>query len=124
MGNRVRSEVTAEIKQLLISQADYGKRYETVMGAGDRDKAIKFIVDNASRNMSKAVQTVLKYRNLLGGNGVRLVSKPAPKGGSSPVVAGRPSIADVDFSKTDKATFLGSRTHGTAWLKSGKQAKW
>lgn len=126
MGNRVRSEITSEIKGLLTAQADYAKRYETVMGSGDRDKAIKFVVDNASRNMSKAVQTVLKYRNLLNGNNGtgKAAAKPAPKGGSPAVIAGRPAISDVDFGKTDKATFLGSRQHGTAWLKSGKQAKW
>jgi hypothetical protein len=124
MGNRVRSEVTSEIKQLLTSQADYAKRYETIMGAGDRDKAIKFIVDNATRNMSKAVQTVLKYRNLLNGNGARPAARPAPKPGAPQTIAGRPNIADVDFGRTDKATFLGSRTHGTAYLKNGKTATW
>lgn len=126
LGNRVRGEITAEIKQILTAQPDYAKRYETVMGGGDREKAIKFIVDNAARNMSKAVQTVLKYRNLLNGNGARSAAgKPAPRSAVGPTtVAGRPSIADVDFARTDKATFLGSRTHGTAWLKSGKQAKW
>jgi hypothetical protein len=125
MGNRVRSEVTEEIKKLLVAQADYAKRYETIMGAGNRDKAIKFIVDNAQRNMPKAVQTVLKYRNLLGtnSNGARPPAKVAPKGAPQTVV-GRPSIADVDFTKTDKATFLGSRQHGRAFLRSGKIATW
>src|SRR5271156_5219785 len=125
MGNRVRSEVTAEIKQLLIAQADYAKRYETIMASNDREKATKFVVDNAVKNMPKAVQTVLKYRNLLGANGnvARTATKGAAKPGVTPTVAGRPNIADVDFERTDKATFLGSRQHGQAFLKSGKIAK-
>lgn len=124
-GNRVRGQITEELKRLVSSTPDYGKRYEAVMGQRDRDKAIAFISSNATRQMSKAVQAVLKDFNLLGGNGAaRPVGKPAPKGITNNTVAGRPAISDVDFSKTDKATYLGSRSHGTAWLKSGKQAKW
>lgn len=126
LGNRVRGEITEELKQL-INTGDYSKRYETVMGARDRDKSVKFIVDNAARNMSKAVQTVLKYRNLLGTATAKPAARPGIKAGAGAqqqAVVGRPKIGDVDFSKTDKATFLGSRTHGTAWLKNGRQAKW
>lgn len=127
-GNRVRGQITEELKRL-INTGDYPKRYEAVMGQRDRDKAIQFIVSNANRNMSKAVQTVLKDFNLLGGTGAsragstQRVARPASS--SVPAtVAGRPKISDVDFGKTDKATFLGSRSHGTAWLRSGKQARW
>jgi hypothetical protein len=124
-GNRVRGQITEELKRL-INTGDYGKRYEAVMNQRDRDKAIAFITSNASRQMSKAVQTVLKDFNLLGTSNGRPAARPAPRAGASAgqTVTGRPKIGDVDFSKTDKATFLGARTHGTAWLKSGRQAKW
>jgi len=123
-GNRVRGQITEELKRL-INTGDYSKRYEAVMGQRDRDKAISFIVSNAQRQMSKAVQTVLRDFNLIGTSNGRPASRPAPKAGAVPqAVAGRPKIGDVDFAKTDKATFLGSRTHGSAWLKNGRQAKW
>lgn len=125
-GNRVRSQITEELKRL-INTGDYGKRYEAVMNQRDRDKAIAFITSNASRQMSKAVQTVLKDFNLLGTSGVRPAAKPQARNGAQgppQAIVGRPKIGDVDFSKTDKATFLGSRQHGTAWLRNGRQAKW
>jgi hypothetical protein len=125
-GNRVRGQITEELKRL-INTGDYSKRYESVMGQRDRDKAIAFIVSNANRNMSKAVQAVLKDFNLLGTTNGRPAPRTVPRTGANATpqaVVGRPKISDVDFSKTDKATFLGARQHGTAWLKNGRQAKW
>ncbi len=124
MGNRVRSEVNEEIRRMVAALPGYAQRYESALGSKDQAKAVEFIVRNASGQVSKAVLTTLKYRNLLNGNGARPAAKPAPKAGTPQAVVGRPNIADVDFGRTDKATFLGSRMHGTAWLKNGRQAKW
>jgi hypothetical protein len=47
-----------------------------------------------------------------------------PQAKGPQAVNGRPSIPDVDFTRTDKARFVGMREHGKAWLKDGKQVTW
>lgn len=124
-GNRVRSQINDEL-QRLTRTGDYDKRYATIAAQRDHAKAVKFVLDNANRNMSKAVSTILKDFNLLGTNGARPAARPAARNGAAApqTVAGRPQIPDVDFTRTDKSTFMGQRRHGTAWLKNGRQAKW
>lgn len=131
--NRLRKEINAELMRVVTTKAGYADRYESVMNARNKDRAVRFIVQNVKAVMPAVVKQLLREFNLMGaaaGAGGRgNLQRRAANGGSggsggSGTVSGRPKIPDVDFTRTDKAVFIASREHGTAWLKSGKQAKW
>lgn len=122
--NRIRGEINRELQRRVNTEASYQRQYEAVMTTRDRARAAKFVVQAATRKLPGVIKDVLRDFNLKGDK--------RPTGGQrrdnqerSNVIAGRPKTGEVDFSKTDKAGWLSTmHSHGTAWLRNGKQAKW
>jgi hypothetical protein len=126
--NRMRKEINRELQRVVNSDPNHQRQYEAVMSTHDRARAAKFVIAAAERRLPQVIKDVVRDFNLKG-------TQPARRGGAprgddnrdqerKNVVNGRPKIPEVDFAKTDKATFLASRLHGSAWLKNGRQAKW
>lgn len=125
--NRLMNEIRGMLANRVHNEPNYSRQWPGVRDAGDHGRAVKFNYAAYSKALPTVVSTVMKdpvWVRYFGGAQQRTVSRPAGERQVNTTVAGRPQIADVDFNRTDKATFLGSRAHGTAWLKSGKQAKW
>jgi hypothetical protein len=131
--NRLRKEINAELSRVVNTQAGYADRYNAVMGARDKDRATRFIVAQARVHLPKVVKQMLAEFNLSTPNsGVRGSSQErrrengnGNRSEGARVIAGRPKTSEIDFTRTDKSRWLATMsTHGTAWLKSGKQAKW
>jgi hypothetical protein len=126
-GNKIRGDINAEIARLTNSQAEYQRRYTAIMKAADHDKAVGFIVRNASANVARAIKNVLRDHNLVrtagagAGSGTR---RPANNAGSERTMTavGKPKAGDVDWTRSDKAQFI--LPHGQVWRKDGKLAKW
>jgi hypothetical protein len=132
--NRLRKEINAELSRVVNTQSGYAARYEAVMGARDKDRAVRFITSQARTYLPKVVKQMLAEFNLTGSTGTNTNTQRRSANGNGNrvdgavrTVAGVPKTGDVDFRKTDKATFLSQKSqgrHGSAWLLSGKQAKW
>jgi len=133
--NRLRKEINSELARVVNSRAGYADRYNSVMAAKNKERAVRFITTNARQALPAVVRQMLKEFNLTvtgggtGGDGARrAVNRGGSGGGGSNIVTGRPKTADVDFTRTDKAVWLSSvnagRATGKIFLKTGKQAKW
>lgn len=134
--NRLRKEINAELMRIVNAKSGYADKYESVMNARNKDRAVRFIVSNARADLPKVVKQLLKEFNLMGpagsggNNTQRRVNGAGGSGGGggSSTAFGRPKTADVDFTRTDKAVWLSSINAGKAtgpiFLKTGKQAKW
>jgi hypothetical protein len=126
--NRVRKQINEDLAAAVNTAQGYQDRYKATMAQGDPDRAVRFITAAAKQKLPLVVKRVLRDFNLArsgGGTTLRRTAGTAgePKGSST--VAGRPKTAEVDFTRTDKATYLASLgRHGVAYLKNGKQAKW
>lgn len=127
--NRVRKQINEDLAAAVNTAPGYSEKYKAMMATGDHNRATQFIVTNARQKLPMVVKRVLRDFNL-GGRptpGVRRMGGGGGGARGTAIVAGRPNTADIDFTKTDKATWLAMKsnnTHGSAWLKSGKQAKW
>ncbi len=134
--NRLRKEINSELARVVNSRTGYADRYNSVMAAKNKERAVRFITTNARQSLPAVVRQMLKEFNLTGGTGGgtggdgarRAVNRDGSGGGGSNVVTGRPKTADVDFTRTDKAVWLSSvnagRATGKIFLKTGKEAKW
>jgi len=134
--NRLRKEINAELARRVNERSGYADKYESVMNARNKERAVRFIVSNARQQLPNVVRQLLREFNLTGtgggtgGNGAvrRLGAGNRGSGGGSSIVNGRPKTADVDFTKTDKAVWLSSisagHSTGKIFLRSGKEAKW
>lgn len=124
--NRFLNEVRSAIATKVHSDPSYSRNWPGVRDAADHGRAVKFNYAAYSKAIPAAVSGIMKdpvWRSYFNG-----AAKAPPQARTdrpaNTTVAGRPAIGEVNFDRTDKATFLGSRTHGTAWLRNGKQAKW
>jgi hypothetical protein len=131
--NRMRKEINRELQRLVNTDPEHQRRYDSVMSSGDRNRAAQYIIKAAYKKLPEAIKSVAKDFNLRptgrpGGSGQRRLTNSNSRGerdGAAQTQSGVPKTTDVDFNRTDMAAFLASkRTHGTAWLKNGKQAKW
>lgn len=125
--NRMRKEITRELQRAVNSDPNHQKQYEAVMATRDRARAAKFVIAAAARKLPQVVKDVVRDFNLKGTQPVKRSVAQNDTGRDrerTGTVSGRPKIPDVDFARTDKANFLSSRLHGSAWLKNGRQAKW
>lgn len=134
--NRLRKEINSELARVVNSNKDYQTRYNAIMKSGDKDRAVRFIVQNAAAKLPGVVKQLIREFNLKPGGGklgVRHgVRKPGAGGGSdrggggNNTVMGIPKTLDVNFQRTDKARFLAMKAagRGEAWLLNGKLAKW
>ena len=129
-GNRIRSQINADLSAAVNGETGYAKQYEAVMNARDRDKAIRFIVGKATAKLPIVVRTVLRDFRILGGAQARPgAGKPAVGSGkvSNEIRgAGAPKTSEVDFTRTEMADFLIMRQQGKgqAYLRNGKLMKW
>lgn len=124
--NRVRKQINEDLAAAVNTAPGYADKYKATMNAGDHQRAVQFVVGAAKQKLPLVVKRVLRDFNLAGKPGGTPARRTAGGGGErSSTVAGRPKTGDVDFTRTDKATWLGSlNRHGQAWLKNGKQARW
>jgi hypothetical protein len=126
--NRLRKQINEDLAEAVNNAPGYADRYKATMNGGDHDRAVQFIVAAARQKLPMVIKRVLRDFNLssaVAGNPRRTVSGGGARAGTSSTVAGRPKTDEVDFSRTDKATWIGSLgRHGEAWLKNGKKAKW
>ena len=129
-GNRIRSQINADLSAAVNGETGYAKQYEAVMNARDRDKAIRFIVTRATAKLPIVVRGVLKDFGMLGGTQAKPgAGKPAVGSGkvSNEIRgAGAPKTSEVDFTRTEMADFLIMRQQGKgqAYLRNGKLMKW
>jgi hypothetical protein len=127
--NRLRRQINEDLASSVNGNNEYREKYKAVMGANNHQRAVNFVVTNARQKIPTIVKRVLRDFNL-GAKPREAVRRPAGGGGaraaSGNVVTGRPKTSDVDFTRTDKAAYLGSFStgHGQAFLKNGKLAKW
>jgi hypothetical protein len=125
-GNKIRGEINAEIARLTNSKPEYQRRYAAMMKGADHDKAVEFIVRNATTNISRAIKNVLGDNNLLRSAGSAMRRSMAPAGRQdstrTSTTVGKPKAAEVDWTRSDKAQFI--LPHGQVWRKDGKLAKW
>ena len=128
--NRLRKQINEDLAASVNGNEQYREKYKAVMGAGDHQRAVNFIVQNARQKVPLIVKRVLRDFNLgakSAGPG-RTIRRPAGGGGNNrtgTVITGRPKTSEVDFTRTDKARYLGSLSgHGEAYLRNGKMAKW
>ncbi len=129
--NRMRKEINSELQRLVNSDSEHQRRYDSIIGSKDRDRAVNYVIKAAFRKLPEAIKSVVKDYNLKpsarpGGGGPRRHAAAAGGGGgSSNTVSGVPKTSEVDFSRTPMDRFLASRGgHGQAHLKNGKIAKW
>jgi hypothetical protein len=129
-GNRLRKAINEELATQVNTAPGYADKYKAVIGAGNSERAVHFIVAAARAKLPGVVKKLVREFNLTGsGNassaGVRRVAASGRASGGGSTVTGRPKTSDVDFTRTDKASWLGSIAgHGEAWLKNGKKARW
>ncbi|HEX8797365.1 MAG TPA: hypothetical protein VF772_02070, partial [Terriglobales bacterium] len=112
----------------------YAEKYKAMMNAGDHQRAVQFIVANVRQKLPQVIKRVLRDFNLGGGQRLaggggprRVAGGGGPRGHSGTTVTGRPKTSEIDFTRTDKASYLasiGEGRHGQAWRKDGKIAKW
>jgi hypothetical protein len=132
VANRLRKEINGELARQVNSAKGYSERYKAVMSAGDKDRAVRFIVAAANAKLPGVVKALVSEFNLrrpsrTNSSGDRGGERRMGDGGKgSRVVSGRPKTSEVDFTRMDQARWLGmvQRGHGEAPLKSGKVAKW
>lgn len=132
--NRVRRQINLDLQEAMKTHArnastGYAERYTSLLNAGDQGRLTDLISTLAKQKLPFIVKRVLRDFNLGArpASGARRVGGSGGSRGTNTTVTGRPNTADVDFSRTDKATWLASKsnnTHGQAWLKTGKLAKW
>lgn len=125
--NRFLNEVRSAIATKVHSDPSYSRNWPGVRDAADHGRAVKFNYAAYSKAIPAAVGSIMKdpvWRSYFNGAAKPAATVTRQAGDRPTTVAGRPAIGDVNFDRTDKATFLGSRAHGTAWLRNGKQAKW
>jgi hypothetical protein len=126
--NRLRKEINAELARIVNTSRGYAERYKAVMGGGDHDRAVRFIVSNAVQKLPAVVKQLVREFNLkktapANAGNVRRVENRS--GGGNNTVSGVPKTSEVDFRRTDKARWLVMKQgHGEAWLLNGKLAKW
>lgn len=131
--NRVRKQINEDLAAAVNTAPGYADKYKAIMNAGDHNRAVQFIVANARQRLPQVVKRVLRDFNL--GGGQRLAAGGMPRrvaggggrntGTGSSTVTGRPKTSEVDFTRTDKARYLASlSSHGEAWLRNGKRARW
>ncbi len=138
VANRMRQNIAAEVKRQLNADPSYAREYERIAKAGDRQRAIQFVMRASAKKMPGAIKSVLPDFNL------KATGRPggarrfgAPRGGGaggdggnrSAAVAGRPKTGDVDFSRTDKSYWIGHvssgfKQKGQAYGKDGKLYQW
>jgi hypothetical protein len=125
--NRLMNEIRGMLANKVHSDANYARQWPGIRDAKDHGRAVKFNYAAYSKALPEIVKGVLKdpvWSRYFGGNGAAPTRRATPSNGNQAVV-GVPSIGDVDFSRTDKSTFLATKSsHGTAWLRTGRQAKW
>lgn len=124
--NRLMNEIRGALATKVHSEPNYSRQWPGVRDAGDHGRAVKFNYAAYAKALPGVVSSIMKdpvWQRYFSG-AQRPAAQVRTERPANTTVAGRPQIGDVDFNRTDKATFLGSRQHGTAWLKNGKQAKW
>lgn len=125
-GNRVRKAINSELAELANTAPGYSRQYTATLKAGDADRAVQFIVKNASKYVDKAVRNVLTERNLTGTAGGGAVKDKGAGGGNRDrglqTIVGKPKVAEVDWTRSDKSQYI--LPHGQVFLKNGKAAKW
>lgn len=134
VANRLRKAITAELASSVNSANGYAEKYNAVMSTNDRERAVRFISSAAFAKLPTVVRQLVAEFNLKrsAGNGTngasagRRASGTERSGRDRPsVIQGRPKTSEVDFTRTDKATWLATmHGHGQAWTTSGKLAKW
>lgn len=129
--NRVRKQINEDLAAAVNTAPGYADKYKAIMNAGDHNRAVQFIVANARQRLPQVVKRVLRDFNLGGGRAAgggglpRRVAGGGRATGTGATVTGRPKTSEVDFTKTDKARYLASlSSHGEAWLRNGKRARW
>jgi hypothetical protein len=125
--DRFLNEIRGKLADKVHSEPNYARQWPGVRDARDPDRAVKFNYAAYSKALPAIVTSVMKdpvWSRYFSGGGTAPARRATPSNGNQAVV-GVPSIGDVDFSRTDKSTFLATKSsHGTAWLRTGKQAKW
>jgi hypothetical protein len=126
--DRFLNEIRGKLADKVHSDQNYARQWPGVRDARDHDRAVKFNYAAYAKALPAIVTSVMKdpvWSRYFSGGGAALVRRAASSGNGNQPIVGVPSIADVDFNRTDKSTFLATKSsHGTAWLKTGKQAKW
>ena len=132
VGNRLRKAINEELSSQVNTAPGYADKYKAVMGQGNHDRAVRFIIAAARAKAPAVVKKLVREFNLAGtgstssGTARRPMAAGAARSGTGRTVVGRPKTSEVDFTRTDKAAWLGSMTlgHGQAYLKDGRVAKW
>lgn len=127
--NRLRKQINEDLAAAVNGNEQYREKYKAIMGTGDHQRAVQFIVQNSRQKIPLIVKRVLRDFNVTGkaapAGGRRIARVREGGGGGNNTVNGRPKTMDVDFTRTDKARYLGSLSgHGEAYLRNGKLAKW
>ena len=136
--NRLRKEINAELQRVVVNAPGYAEKYESVMAARDKARAVQFIVSNAlaKDKLPRVVTQILREFDLKGtgsgggsNNGAqRRVVRNQGGGGGSTMQSGKPKHEDIDWTRTDKAVWLSSvsagKSVGPIFLKNGKRAQW
>ena len=115
--------IESELNRIVNTDTNYSKQVGAIFAKGDKDAAINFIVNRGKPKMPEAIRNVLKGFGRIG-TPPKVAAKPSTNGAAA-TIPGVPKTSDVDFTRTDMATYIGTKTsHGEAWLKNGKKAKW
>lgn len=126
--NRLRRQINEDLAAAVNTMPGYADKYKAIMKAGDHQRAVNFIVQNARGKVALVVKRVVRDFNLGAKPSKGVIRRPAGGGvrETGPgTVTGRPKTGDVDFTRTDKAAYLSSiGRHGQAYLRNGKLAKW
>jgi hypothetical protein len=128
LGNRLRKAINEELSIKTNSMPNYSRQYKAMMSGGDQEKAAKFILTNASKNLTAVVRQVVKEFGLTagrggtGGAGGSTTRRAATPNGQPQTIVGKPKAGDVDWTRTDKSVWILPK--GQAYLKNGKIAKW
>jgi len=128
LGNRLRKAINEELATKTNSNPIYSRQYKAMMAGGDKDKAVKFIVTNASKNVSAVVKQIVKEFALTpgsrgnGAGGSQQRRATSSGNGQPQTIPGKPKAGDVDWTRSDKSQFI--LPHGQVWDKQGKLRKW
>lgn len=134
VANRLRQGINSELQRLVNGDSEYQRRYEQLVNGRDRQRFADYVIKKAFGQIGKAIKAVapdfnLKAQSRPGSGGPRrsaaAAGASASRNDGPRTVSGVPKTLDVDFTRTDKSTFLATkRSHGQAWLRDGSLAKW
>jgi hypothetical protein len=124
-GNKIRRDINSAIAEAVNTNPEYQKRYTALQRSRNEEGLLNHVLTNAKGKTLEAVKKVLRESGFASAPRQAAPQKTVtPQAKGPQAVNGRPAIPDVDFTRTDKARFVGMREHGEAWLKSGKLVKW